>query len=118
VDKTATAASQVTAAFGSASPSDFAVAGETVAWTGQACDWGLRRIVLQYAHLCAAACGVPEQPVDFCETAEQRSRANVVADLSSGDEQVNWSSLTVADGVQLGVHAALGTANQASMHPF
>nr|WP_240482046.1 glycoside hydrolase TIM-barrel-like domain-containing protein [Ruegeria marisrubri] len=58
VDKTATAASQVSAFFGSASPSDFAVSGETVSWTGAAADWGLRRMVLHYAHLCAAAGGV------------------------------------------------------------
>ncbi len=58
VDKTATAASQVSAFFGSASPSDFAVSGETVSWTGPSGDWGLRRMVLHYAHLCAAAGGV------------------------------------------------------------
>jgi hypothetical protein len=58
VDKTATAASQVSAFFGSASSSDFAVSGENVSWTGSAGDWGLRRMVLHYAHLCAAAGGV------------------------------------------------------------
>lgn len=58
VDKTATAADQVAAFFGGASPSDFAVSGETVSWTGAANDWGLRRMVLHYAHLCAAAGGV------------------------------------------------------------
>ncbi|RDC68499.1 hypothetical protein DLJ49_19890 [Rhodovulum sp. 12E13] len=58
VDKTATSASQVAAFFGSASPSDFAVSGETVSWTGPSGDWGLRRMVLHYAHLCAAAGGV------------------------------------------------------------
>ena len=58
VDKSATAASQVADFFGSASPSDFAISGETVSWTGAAGDWGLRRMVLHYAHLCAAAGGV------------------------------------------------------------
>ena len=58
VDKTATAAGQVAAFFGNASPSDFAVSGETVSWTGAPDDWGLRRMVLHYAHLCAAAGGV------------------------------------------------------------
>lgn len=58
VDKTAAAASQVTALFGSASPSDFTVSGETVAWTGTPSDWGLRRMVLHYAHLCATVGGV------------------------------------------------------------
>lgn len=58
VDKTTAAATQVAAFFGIASPSDFAVSGETVSWTGAAGDWGLRRMVLHYAHLCVAAGGV------------------------------------------------------------
>ncbi|MDO5757951.1 MAG: glycoside hydrolase TIM-barrel-like domain-containing protein [Rhodobacterales bacterium] len=58
VDKTATAAAQVSALFGAASPANFSVSGENVSWTGAAGDWGLRRMVLHYAHLCAAAGGV------------------------------------------------------------
>ncbi len=57
VDKTGAAASQVAAFFGNASPSSFAVSGETVSWTGGN-DWGWRRMILHYAHLCAAAGGV------------------------------------------------------------
>jgi hypothetical protein len=56
-DKTGSAASQVNAFFGSAAPSDFAVSGTEVSWTGGT-DWGWRRMVLHYAHLCAAAGGV------------------------------------------------------------
>lgn len=56
-DKTGTAATQVAAFFGDASPSDFSVSGETVSWAGGD-DWGFRRMVLHYAHLCAAAGGV------------------------------------------------------------
>ncbi len=58
VDKTATAASQVAALFGAATPASFNVSGQSVSWTGAANDWGLRRMVLHYAHLCAAAGGV------------------------------------------------------------
>ncbi|KGJ14312.1 baseplate multidomain protein megatron [Paracoccus sanguinis] len=57
VDKTATAAEQVTAFFGAAQPSDFSVAGDVVSWTGGV-DWGFRRMILHYAHLCATAGGV------------------------------------------------------------
>ncbi len=46
VDKTATAASQVAAFFGAASPSDFAISGDTVSWIGPSGDWGLRRMML------------------------------------------------------------------------
>jgi len=58
VDKTATAATQVTALFGAATLGSFNVSGESVSWTGPSGDWGLRRMVLHYAHLCAAAGGV------------------------------------------------------------
>jgi hypothetical protein len=58
VDKTAAAAAQVSAFFGAATPTQFAVSGETVTWTGPADDWGLRRMILHYAHLCAVAGGV------------------------------------------------------------
>ena len=58
VDKAAAAATQVTSFFGGATPANFAVSGETVSWTGPAGDWGLRRMILHYAHLCAAAGGV------------------------------------------------------------
>ncbi|PRX28993.1 baseplate multidomain protein megatron, partial [Meinhardsimonia xiamenensis] len=58
VDKTATAAAQVSAFFGEATPADFAVSGESVSYTGPSGDWGLRRMILHYAHLCAAAGGV------------------------------------------------------------
>ncbi|MEF9601722.1 glycoside hydrolase TIM-barrel-like domain-containing protein [Paracoccus sp. PXZ] len=58
VDKTAAAASQVAAFFGAATPAQFVAFGDTVLWTGPTGDWGLRRMVLHYAHLCKAAGGV------------------------------------------------------------
>ncbi|MCC1492719.1 glycoside hydrolase/phage tail family protein [Cognatishimia sp. F0-27] len=57
VEKTAGAAAQVAAFFGTASSSDFSVSRETVSWTGGA-EWGWRRMVLHYAHLAVAAGGV------------------------------------------------------------
>jgi hypothetical protein len=58
VDKTATAATQVATLFGGAQVSSFSVSGESVSWTGPSGDWGLRRMILHYAHLCKAAGGV------------------------------------------------------------
>ena len=58
VDKTGTAATQVASLFGTATPANFSVAGETVNWTGPVGEWGLRRMILHYAHLCKAAGGV------------------------------------------------------------
>ncbi|MFN7598228.1 MAG: glycoside hydrolase TIM-barrel-like domain-containing protein, partial [Cereibacter sp.] len=57
-DKTAAAATQVAAFFGSALRTQFTVSGTTVTFTGTPSDWGLRRMILHYAHLCAAAGGV------------------------------------------------------------
>jgi len=57
VDKTAAATAQASAFFGTAAPTDFSITGETVAWVGGV-DWGYRRFILHYAHLCAAAGGV------------------------------------------------------------
>jgi hypothetical protein len=57
-DKTAAAAAQVAAQFGTATPANFSVSGEAVSWTGPVGEWGLRRMILHYAHLCKAAGGV------------------------------------------------------------
>jgi hypothetical protein len=56
-DQTGAAATQVAQFFGAASVSDFSVSGTQVSWSGGD-DWGWRRMVLHYAHLCAAAGGV------------------------------------------------------------
>jgi Gene Transfer Agent (GTA)-like protein/putative tail protein len=58
VDKTTAAVTQVAAFFGNAQASDFSVTGEDVTWAGDPNDWGYRRMILHYAHLCAAAGGV------------------------------------------------------------
>ncbi|AUM72952.1 baseplate multidomain protein megatron [Paracoccus jeotgali] len=58
VDKTSTAAAQVASFFGNAQPSNFSVSADRVTWTGPAGEWGFRRMILHYAHLCAAAGGV------------------------------------------------------------
>lgn len=56
-DKTAAVIAQVDNFFGAASAADFAINGDTVIYSGPQ-DWGLRRMVLHYAHLCAIAGGV------------------------------------------------------------
>ncbi len=56
-DKTASAASQLAAFIGTASPSDFSIVGASVAYTGPP-EWSFRRMILHYAHLAVAAGGV------------------------------------------------------------
>ena len=55
-DKTAAAEAQIEAFFGNAATADFAVSGTAVSYTG-ALEWGLRRMILHYAHLCGVAGG-------------------------------------------------------------
>ena len=57
-DKTAAARSQVEAFCGHATAADFAASGDTVAFAGDASDWGYRRLVLHCAKLAQAAGGV------------------------------------------------------------
>ncbi len=56
-DGSGTAAAQVQALFGTAEAADFSASGTTVSYSGPA-EWSLRRMVLHYAKLCAAAGGV------------------------------------------------------------
>lgn len=55
IDGTAAAQTEIDAFFGSVSSGDFNVSGTTVTYTGSASDKGFRRMILHYAHLCAAA---------------------------------------------------------------
>lgn len=57
-DRTGTARTQVEAFLGSAGATQFVHGGDTVAFTGNANDWGFRRHILHYAHLAAMAGGV------------------------------------------------------------
>ncbi|VAV95962.1 Gene Transfer Agent host specificity protein [hydrothermal vent metagenome] len=56
-DKTAAIAAQVNAFFGSAQAADFSVLAGQVVYSGPT-DWGFRRMILHYAHLCQMAGGV------------------------------------------------------------
>ncbi|MEO0983266.1 MAG: glycoside hydrolase/phage tail family protein [Pseudomonadota bacterium] len=56
-DKTAAAATAMSAFFGAAGPGDFMIAGGEVNYAGPA-EWSFRRMILHYAHLCALAGGV------------------------------------------------------------
>ena len=51
---------------------------------------------------------ISEQPIGVRQAAEQRLRPDVTADLSGRDEEVDRAPLTVADGMQLRIRAALG----------
>ncbi|PUB13121.1 baseplate multidomain protein megatron [Yoonia sediminilitoris] len=71
-DGTAAAVAEIDAFMGQAAVSDFSVTGEAVLYTGPN-DWGYRRFILHYAHLCAAAGGVSA----FCIGSEMRSLTQI-----------------------------------------
>lgn len=56
-DKTAAAAADITAFFGTAAPGDFTIENGEVVYSGPP-EWSFRRFILHYAHLCALAGGV------------------------------------------------------------
>ncbi|MCC5973570.1 MAG: glycoside hydrolase/phage tail family protein, partial [Rubellimicrobium sp.] len=66
-DQTAAADAEVAQFFGTCTPADFPVSGEAVGYTGPP-EWSFRRMILHYAHLCAAAGGVDA----FCIGSEMR----------------------------------------------
>ena len=66
-DRTAAAAAEVAAFFGTAQPGHFQRSGTTISYSGPA-SWTYRRFILHYAHLCAAAGGVDS----FCIGSEMR----------------------------------------------
>jgi len=71
-DQSAAADAEVAAFFGTASAADFAVGDGVVSYSGPE-EWGLRRFILHYAALCAAAGGVSA----FCIGSEMRGLTQI-----------------------------------------
>jgi len=71
-DGTPAAAAEVAAFFGSARAADFRIEGDAVVYTGPD-EWGMRRFILHYAALCAAAGGVES----FCIGSEMRALTQI-----------------------------------------
>lgn len=71
-DGTAAADAEVAAFFGTASASDFTIGDGKVTYSGPQ-EWGLRRFILHYAALCAAAGGVSS----FCIGSEMRGLTQI-----------------------------------------
>jgi hypothetical protein len=71
-DRTGAADAQVAAFFGNCLPSQFVPGLTSVGYSGPA-EWGFRRFILHYAHLCALAGGVDS----FCIGSELRSLTQI-----------------------------------------
>lgn len=72
-DRTAAAAAEVAAFFGAAQAAHFARLDGQVIYSGPSEDWGLRRFILHYAHLCVLAGGVEA----FCIGSELRGLTEI-----------------------------------------
>lgn len=82
-------------------------------------DAGAYALVLQcFSEPVGVKPAIPKQRFDAWQAAEQGPCADIVAHLPRGDEQVDRSSLTVADGVKFGIHAAFRSSDQATAPPF
>lgn len=71
-DRSAAAAEEVAAFFGTAAPSHFSVSGDIVSYSGPD-EWSYRRFILHYAHLCQVAGGVES----FCIGSELRALTQI-----------------------------------------
>lgn len=104
VDNTAAAAAQVAEFFGSAEPSDFTVSGTSVSWSGSSLDRGFRRMILHYAHLCAAAGGVDA----FLIGSEMRGLTTI------RDGAASYPAVTALRQLAADVRAILGPSTKIS----
>ena len=106
VDKTGTAATQVAALFGTATPANFSVSGTKVSWTGPIGEWSLRRMILHYAHLCKAAGGVDA----FLIGSEMPGLTTIRADASTYPAVTAFKSLAADVRAILGAGTKIGYA--------
>jgi hypothetical protein len=98
-DGTAAAGGEVAQFFGTAIAADFAVTGETIDYAGPV-EWGLRRFILHYAHLCAAAGGVDA----FCIGSELRGLTQI------RDSETTFPGVEALRVLAADVRAILGPA--------
>lgn len=120
-DSTEAAATQVLALFGSAAPANFSLSGESVMYSGPE-EWTLRRMVLHYAKLCAAADGVDSFLIgsEFEALTRVRSASGVYPAVSQlvslaedasamlGDTKISYA----ANWTEFGAHAVDAEANE------
>ncbi|MBB5516544.1 hypothetical protein FHS89_002575 [Rubricella aquisinus] len=79
-DKTPAAAAEVASFMGAAQITDFTIVADgSVTYAGPSGDWGFRRMILHYAHLCVAAGGVDA----FCIGSELRGLTQIRDGASS-----------------------------------
>ncbi|MFN3261902.1 MAG: glycoside hydrolase TIM-barrel-like domain-containing protein [Pikeienuella sp.] len=104
-DKTAAAAQEVRAFFGNAMPADFNVGSDRVDYVGPA-EWGFRRFILHYAHLCALAGGVDS----FCIGSEMRGLTHIRSGPSAYPAVAELRSLAADVREILGPDVKIGYA--------
>lgn len=102
-DRTATAASEVAAFFGSAQASDFSTTGGQITYAGPN-EWSYRRFVLHYAKLCALAGGVEA----FCIGSEMRGLTQI---RGAGD---SFPAVTALKQLAADVRGILGAGTKIS----
>lgn len=104
-DQSAAAGAEVAAFFGTAQVSDFSVSGGVVSYTGPA-EWSMRRFILHYAHLCAAAGGVDA----FCIGTEMVGLNQIRNGAASFPAVAEWRQLAADVRAVLGAGCQLGYA--------
>jgi hypothetical protein len=76
-------------------------------------DAGLYPFVFQrFPEPVSVIAPVSQQPVCLRQAAQQGDRTGVVANLACRHEEADRAAIGIGDGMQLGVHAALGSTDQ------
>jgi GTA TIM-barrel-like domain/Putative phage tail protein len=104
-DRTASATSEVMSFFGSAERTHFSTSGGVVTYAGPA-DWGFRRFILHYAHVCALAGGVES----FCIGSEMRSLTQIRGSADSFPAVAELKRLAADVRAILGSQVQIGYA--------
>ena len=103
-DRTAAAAAEVAAFFGTAQPADFTRVRRSGDLFRPGAEWGYRRFILHYAHLCAVAGGVDA----FCIGSEMRGLTQI---RGAGD---SFPAVAALRQLAAEVRAILGPATKIS----
>ena len=57
---------------------------------------------------------IGQQPLGWWQTPQQSRRTGIIADLACGHEEADRATVAIGNGVQLGIHATFGSADQTS----
>ncbi len=68
-------------------------------------------VVQDFSEQVGIVAPIGKEPLSRRQAAQKRHRAEIPTELASGHEEAERAALSISDGMRLGVHAALGSAD-------